>query len=219
MFLRVLGAALLILAIAIIAPVFFVQQEETPRDLPWQIERVDGTIEVFGLTLERTSVGEAERRLGEPATVSLFRTPQDEFGIEAYFDRVNLSGLDATLVATVDFSREALQGMYERGLRVSTLGSGTRKVTLAPEDLNRVMASPISTLTYLPKINLSEMQVRKRFGEPARQIEDPETDAVHWLYPELGVDVALHPEEKEVLQYVPPSRFETVEAPLLEQRD
>lgn len=218
MFIRVLGAALLILAIAILAPIFFVDQDEAPHNLPWQIERVDGTIRVFGITLDRTSVAESERRFGEPATVSLFRTPQDEIGVEVYFDRVNLSGLGATLVGTVDFDRKTLEGMFERGLRISTLGSGTRKVTLAPQDLNRVMNSPISTLTYLPKINLNEDQVRKRFGEPARKIEDPESGAVHWLYPELGLDVALNPKQKEVLQYVPPERFGTVEAPLLERQ-
>lgn len=216
MFLRVLGAALLILAVAIVAPVLFVDRDEPARNLPWQIEPADGTIRVFGITLGETSLAQAERTLGEPATVSLFRTPRDEFGVEAYFDRVNLSGLDATLVATVVFSRETLQGMFDRGIRVSTLGSGTRKVTLAPADMNRVMGSPIHSITYLPTINLTEAQVQKRFGEPARRVEDPETGAVHWLYPELGLDLALNPEAKEVLQYVPPSDFEAVEAPLLE---
>ena len=128
-------------------------------------------------------------------------------------------GIDATLVATVDLDRETLQGMFDRGLRISTLGSGTRKVTLAPEDRQRVMNTAVSSLTYLPKVNLTEEQVRQRFGEPAREIDDPSTDAVHWLYPELGLDVAISPQEDEVLQYVPPARFEDVEAPLLEQRD
>jgi hypothetical protein len=216
MFLRVLGVALLILAIAIVAPVFFVDRDEAPRNLPWQIEPVDGTIRVFGITLDRTSVAQAEEVFGEPATVSLFRTTDDEMGVEVYFDRVNLSGLDATLVGTVDLDRDTLQQMFERGLRVSTLGSGTRKVTLAPQDLNRVMNSPLSSLTYLPKINLSADQVRKRFGEPARKVPDPESGAEHWLYPDLGLDVALNPKQKEVLQYVPPERFGSVEAPLLE---
>lgn len=218
MFLRVLIAAIAILVIAILGPALFVQQEEVPRTLPWQIERVDGTIRVFGITLAETTVAAAEQRWGEPATVSLFRTPEDVMGVEAYFDRVNLAGLDATFVATVNFDPETLDEMFSRGLRISTLGSGTRKVSLAPQDLNRVMNSPIGSLTYLPKINLTKEQLLKRFGEPAERIADPQSGAEHWLYPESGLDVALHPEEKEVLQYIPPARFEEIEAPLREQQ-
>jgi len=215
MFLRVLGASLVILAIAIVAPALFVEQEP-PRNLPWQIEKTDGSIRVFEVTLAETTVAQAERRWGEPAEVSLFRTPEDKLGVEAYFNAVNLGGLGAKLVATVDFGREALQGMFERGIRVSTLGSGTRKVTLAPDDLERVKNSPVASLTYLPRISLSEEQVRKRFGEPARRVPDPATGAEHWLYPALGLDIALSAEADEVLQYVPPARFGTVETPLLE---
>jgi len=218
MFIRVLAAALLILAAAIVVPVFFVEQEEAPRNLPWQVEPVDGTIRIFGITLGQTTLGEAEQQLGEPATVSLFRTPSDELDVEAYFDQVNLSGLDARLVATVTLSRPALEGMFDRGLRVSTLGSGTRKVTLAPEDLRKVKDSAVGSLTYLPKIHLTEEQVRGRFGEPDKRISDLETGAEHWLYPKLGLDVAIHPEQKEVLQYVPPERFDAITAPLLEQQ-
>ena len=39
--------------------------------------------------------------------------------------------------------------------------------------------------------------------------------AEHLLYPELGLDLILNPEGKEILQYVAPRDFRRLQAPLL----
>lgn len=114
----------------------------------------------------------------------------------------------------IDVPQSQLNDMFDRGVRIATLGSGTRKVTLSSADAQTVRSLPITSITYLPAINLSAELVEKRFGLPTEKLADPSSDAVHWLYPELGVDIALSEENREVIQYVQPANFAALVAPL-----
>ena len=139
--------------------------------------------------------------------------------MEAYFDQVDLAGLTAKMVLSFDLPQDDLKDMYQRGLRISALGSGSHKVTLHPDDRERVRRAPISSITYLPRTHLDEALIVKRFGEPAQRILEPENNVVHFLYPRLGLDVAVSETEKEVLQYLPPEMFPRLMTPLLEQSE
>ncbi|OOZ40976.1 hypothetical protein BOW53_05460 [Solemya pervernicosa gill symbiont] len=211
-FLSVLIFTLVLLAVGIMLPS---GQVDRPVGLPWQIEQTErGSIRVFGIELAHTTLGEAELAFREPSKATLFAPEQGDYTIEAYFNETRLSGLKAKMVFTFDLEQTQVREMYDRGIRISTLGSGTRKVTLHPDDYEQLRKSAIATLTYIPSINLESELVAQRFGQPAARIRDPEGGAIHWLYPELGVDVVLSEEAKEVLQYLPPSQFDRVMAPL-----
>lgn len=210
-FLSVLGFSVLAVIIGV-----FVMPGKAPKtvELPWQITVTeDGNLRVLGVELGRTTLAEAEVAFNEPAEVSLF-VEQSERVVEAYFDRVDISGLRAKIVVVMPLSNEEVAAMYERGVRVANMGGGRRKVTLADADLAQLKQMPIGSMTYIPRANLDAELVSKRFGEPAQRISEPEGNTVHWLYPQKGLDIALNPEEKEVLQYVRPAEFERISAPL-----
>jgi hypothetical protein len=213
--LGVLGAVAFAFVLGVILPALLVEPEP-PRDLPWQIETTpEGHTRVFGITLGQTTVAEAERLLADPAEVTLFNAKDGRRVVEAYFNQVNLSGLSAKMVLGVDVPEEWLEPIYDRGIRASQLGSGEQKVTLAHDDLTTVRELPVDSITYMPSINLSPEQVEKRFGTPAqKRRESGDAPVEHWLYPNLGVDVAISEREKEVLQYVPPAEFERLTRPL-----
>lgn len=188
---------------------------ERPRDLPWQIEALpDGYSRVFGIVLGKSNLKELERHLDEPAEIGLFVHEQGKPMVEAYFNSVMLGGLKGRIVATMDFDEQALQGLYDRGARITTLAVGRRKVTLSDDDLPLVYRTPVAALTYLPRIDLEPDVLLRRFGEPAERIAEPGGSVEHWLYPAKGLDLAVNAEGKEVLQYVPPGRFEQLLAPL-----
>ena len=73
-------------------------------------------------------------------------------------------------------------------------------------------------MTYLPSINLQADLIEKRFGQPANKITDAVGGAEHWLYPDTGVDIALHAEQKEVIQYVMPADFNKLQQPLIDNQ-
>lgn len=212
-FLSVLGFSIL----AVVVGIFILPGKESGDvRLPWQISITpDGGSSVLGVTLGRSTLAETELAFGEPAEVSLFVQSSGEKVVEAYFDSVDISGIRARIVVVMQLDKPQLEGMFQRGVRVANMGGGRHKVTLADEDMAGLRQTPIASMTYIPRANLDAELVSRRFGEPAERIPEPNGKTVHWLYPDKGLDIALNPEEKEVLQYVRPANFEAIRAPLL----
>jgi hypothetical protein len=183
--------------------------------LPWRITlSTDGSARVFGLILGHSALAEAQRLLGEKGELTLFVAKEDRLTLEAYFDRVVLSGLQASMVLTLHLPREQLRAMYDRGSRVSRLGSGEAKVTLSEVDRENATHALIQGITYLPLADVPEEVLGKRFGPPTERIPVG-NGIVHWLYPDQGLDIILSPGHKEVFQYVPPRDFSRlVQGPL-----
>jgi hypothetical protein len=209
----IVAGTLVALALALLLPGGRAPEGE-PR-LPWQIDTLpDGSTRVFGLTLGQSSLAEARRELETDGVLTLFRAASGEISLEAYFERLFISGLKANLVLNLQLDPAEAQAMYERGQRVSQLGSGTQKVELAALDRERMAAVPIRLITYLPTADLEPELLARLFGEPARRIAEADSGIEHWLYPDKGLDIAINPEGKEVFQYISPARFDELVAPL-----
>lgn len=205
-----------ILSILILVGSFFMPGKPGVQDdLPWHIEHpAPGMTRIFGLTLESSTASEAEQRFHEEAKPSLFKSPDGQLVAEMFFEQVTLAGLKSRIVINIAVPAAELQAMYERGLRISGTGS-SKKITPAPDDAARLRTLPISSLTYMPSIRLEEEIFGRRFGQPGQRIREKESGAVHWLYPQDGLDITLGGEEKPVLQYVPPKDFSKLLQPLL----
>jgi len=215
----VIAFALIALVIGLMIPGGEPQPAQT---FPWQIEQTTGgATRVFGLTLGESSLQQAEQVFNAEAELSLFE-PADKKRqrvIEAYFDKVTLGGLSAQLVVVMDFTEQQLQAMFGRGTRISTLGDGSRKVSLHSGDIAIVRETPIASITYLPRIRLDAALLEKRFGHPAQVIKETDSNMTHWLYPDKGLDVALDEKGNGVLQYVSPARFDQLIHPLQQKFD
>lgn len=205
-----------ILSVLIFAGSLFMPGKSIEKtDLPWRIEHpTPDTTRIFGLTLGHATTNEAEQRFQEEAKSSLFKSPGGQLVAEMFFEQVTLAGLKSKIVVSIAVPDMELQGMYERGLRMSGTGSG-KKITLAPDDVARVRALPISGLTYMPSVRLEEEIIRRRFGQPAKRIKEKKSGVVHWLYPQHGLDITLGGEGKPVLQYVSLKDFDKLVQPLL----
>lgn len=205
-----------ILSVLVLIGSFFMPDRPSDQgDLPWHIEHpAPDETRIFGLTLGSSTAGEAERRFSEEAKPSLFQSPDGRLAAEMFFEQVVLSGLKARIVVDIQVPAAELHAMYERGLRISGTGGG-KKITPAPEDVDRLRALPIASLTYMPSVRLEEEIFSKRFGAPGQRIRERESGAVHWLYPQHGLDITLGGNEKPVLQYVPPRDFDRLLQPLL----
>ncbi len=212
-FFIVMVVAIMLVVVAILVPG---QKNDDLHYFPWNITPTDdGSITVFGLTLGQSTLRDIENRLQEEAVVSMFREKDDgSLKVEAYFDRSSLAGFRAKMVVELSLTEQQLQDYFDRGLRIAKAGGDKHKVTMTEKDIAQVYKARIATLTYLPRANLNEELVSKRFGEPSEKITEKK-GIVHWLYPDKGLDVVIHAEAKEVLQYIPPKDFKRVLAPLL----
>jgi len=212
-FLSVVAVSLL----ALLLGVYFSYNMDQSQNLgfPWQVNKqADGSTTVFQINLGKTTLGQAEKLFNESAELSLFKPKDNNAVVEAYFDKILIGGLSSKIIVSFSIDQSRIMTMFDRGVRISTLGSGTRRVTLSSEDQKGMRNEAITAITYLPSINLTDDLVEKRFGIPEKKISEQKNETVHWLYPEIGVDVALHKDEKEVILYVMPANFSKVIAPL-----
>ena len=191
----------------------------SPDTLPWNISHpTPDTTRVFGITLGKTTLEQAaavfKGHTDTEIEISLFKPTDGKLGVEAFVEEVNFNGLKAKIFMSIAIPDEELQGMYKRGLRINGTPSGKR-ITLAYDDLTRVRNTPITSLTYLPGVRLDEGVILKRFGEPVQRIREKDTEVIHWLYPQHGLDLVRSGKEKPLLQYLSPKDFDLLRAPLL----
>jgi hypothetical protein len=209
-----LGIAFVALITLVLA---FVKQDKPTEvtDFPWHIEHPTAeTTRIFGLTLGESNAREAEQHFKEDAKPILFKSPGGQFAVEVFFEEVNLAGLKSRIVLSIAVPDSELQGMFDRGVRMNATGSG-KEITLTPEDIARVFSLPISSLTYMPATRLEDSVFDKRFGQPAMKVKEKAGGAVHWLYPQNGLDITLGGIEKPLLQYIAPKNFDKLTQPLL----
>ncbi len=211
--LGILSLTLIALAAAILLPGG--RSVDSEPKLPWLITvESPEKVSVFGINLGTTTLGEAKHIFQAGGEVNLFRSAENEYAVEAYFQRLYLSGIRADLVLTLDIDRDTADGVFERGRRISNSGGGAKKADLSTEDMTLIDQIKISHITYIPATDLDEELLISRFGQPDERVKEPESETTHWLYPDKGLDIAVNPEGKEVFQYLLPAHFDQASQPL-----
>ena len=209
----------LIAAITLI--VAFLKQDKPAEitDFPWHIEHPNvETTRIFGITLGTTNTQEAQEHFKEDGKPILFKSTSGQLVVEVFFEEVHLAGLKSRIVLSIAVPDSELQGMFDRGVRMNATGSG-KEITLTHDDIARVFSLPISSLTYMPATRLEDSVFAKRFGQPEMKVKEKVGGAIHWLYPQNGLDITLGGSEKPLLQYISPKNFEKLTQPLLTHGD
>jgi len=171
--------------------------------LPWQIDRLpDGDTRVFGITLGRTTLGDAIGRLGDDLELAIIAPPQENGSLEAYYSHYSAGPITGSLVLVLDVAADALREMRSRAVR----DSGTRRYLLHPDDLPFAYRAPVGIITFMPTFGLSEDIAQARFGGPAEVLR-VDAQQQHWLYPDKGLDLVLNDGGRDLLQYLPPHSF------------
>lgn len=212
--------AVLLLTATLFLVAGLLPEESSPpaTHAPWDITlSPTGNSQLLGITLGESRLREAQILWQEAAEITLFLADESSAKVEAYFQQIAMGGVRARVVAEVGVEESQLQQIIDQGARISTQGDGSRKITLDGEGITIVEESPIISLTYLPKANLSAETLQRRFGPPAETLV-MESGVEHWLYPLSGLDIAISEEGKEVFQYVSPHQFERLSVPLRKQQ-
>lgn len=215
---KLIAVVVLLVLAAILSPVLFVLfDDEAPppvEGLPWQVERLpEGGSRVFGLELGVSTLAEARQRFGPDMQLAIVAAPGQPGSLEAFYDAFRAGFVTGKIILTANADGDVIAGMRERAAKSEYMESTTRRFTLAPDDAEQAQAIPIRAITFIPSLNLDEEMIVQRFGPPAERIRSAE-HMEHFLYPELGLDLALDAKAKEVLQYVAPRDFARLRAPL-----
>lgn len=183
-------------------------------NLPWQITADgNGGSTVFGLQPGASTMGDVRRQLGRDVDVAIVAAPGESGSVEGYYSQVALGFVLAKVIVTVDAEKGQILEMRGRALSEKPMESTTRKYKLQPEDLGRIDSLPIRAISVIPTVNLDEVTILQRFGTPQERIRIAD-HRTHLLYPQLGLDVLVDGEGKELLQYVAPREFASLREPL-----
>jgi hypothetical protein len=185
--------------------------------LPWQIEILpDGYSRVFGLIPGQSTLGDASARLGDDMELAVMVARGETTGnLEMYYGQYRAGLLSAKLVLAAKLDADTIRSLIENAADREVLETGARKYVLDEKDHALAFNAVIENIACVPAVNLDHDIIIRRFGEPAEVITGQER-VTHYLYPEKGLDVMLSEEGKEVLQYVAPSEFKRLRAPLVE---
>ena len=186
-----------------------------PKNLPWQIEKINSTTKVFDIELERTTLAQIIALLGIDHELAIIVNQDDYAALEMYFSYFKSGPLKGKLIIGFDTDSDELMAMQKNSANQKLMASGSRQFFLSKTDLETVQTKVASSLNFIPSVNLSKEVIVQRFGEPAEIIAETETTQ-HLLYPELGLDITLNKEAKEQFQYVAPSSFKKLIEPLID---
>lgn len=194
------------------------ERSEPAGDIyPWQVSvQADGNTRVFGITLNESRLVDAASVLDRDYKLGLFETENQPLSLEAYFSEVTLGGISGKFILTLEVSQAELTTLRARAVKRKVLESGARRYTMTYADNTALSQKTVTSLAYIPYINLDEDIIKSRFGEPRERII-VDQKRQHLLFPEIGLDLLLDDDGKELLQYVAPADFEKLRQPLIEK--
>lgn len=184
------------------------KNRQTITGLPWQIEILpDGSTQVFGLRIGESRLSDALGILGDDMQLAIIAASDEVGSLEMYYGHFKAGVIFGKLILSTKATEKNLKNWRENTIRSEYVATGrAKKYSLSVDDLTQALDEVITGFIFIPSVNLDEEIILTRFGEPVERVELD--GATHFLYPEKGLDIALHDDAKEVLQYVLPNDFQ-----------
>ncbi len=181
-------------------------EKETTKRAWNAIVNDHGQLSVLGVTIDETSLKEAEKILNSHSERALFMNPQESGKkpvIEAFFPKMPDG---SKLILNLNASDELIERVIKTASNPMAFPSGNIKFKISKEHLETIEALTFSSLTAIPRIKVTPQMLFNQFGTPQQQI--PKNDIMHSLYPEIGLDAILDKSGEVMLQFISPSNFQ-----------
>jgi hypothetical protein len=202
--------AVLVLMLAVFGLSYLMESDHArpPLPKPWEITiNPDNSTTVLGLTLGHSTLGDAIAQFTGQKNYALIEKSATEATLEMYVERANISGITGKLVLVTT----AIPISANTWDKVEAI-TQDNKHFIRLDKVDAYVTTPLFSITFVPKKNLSPEILTQTFGKADKIIKHDKIE--HWLYPKKGVDIALSQDTKDVIQYVLPRDFEQLTAPL-----
>ena len=174
---------------------------------PWDVDHLEsGSIRVFGLSLGKTTIQEANQIFASFADTQLITVTNDDntqtHHLLASYDELSIGGLLADIQLRYQLDQETLQLLYDSN-QSSASAVDTRlesKIDITTE--MSYLNTPIASISYIPSIDYDESTIRQHFGQPTEETQDSE-DSLIWFYPDLGLHIYIHTNKPDRFVYSP----------------
>lgn len=155
--------------------------------MPWQIDTLkNGHTRVFGITLEKTSIQDANQILSSFPDTRLYDADSTSPRLVAVYDELNISGLLAQIELVYDV--DAAQLMELQQLASPVENQDYKKL---PADREMALLDAVvKELIYKPAIDYQADDIQQRFGPPTEDVKLDENTRL-WRYPDLGLQIRV----------------------------
>ncbi|WP_101756911.1 hypothetical protein [Oceanicoccus sp. KOV_DT_Chl] len=178
----------------------------TQHGLPWQIELRDGSSRVFGITLGVSTLADATTVINRDFELAILAKHKQVGALEIFYRDFMAGQLQGKLILVVDVDDALLTSLIDGAASGEMLDNGTKKFQLAEQQLASVQQLLIRSITFAPTARLDREMIEQRFGV-APFTEAANESVNHYLYPELGLDILIDDNGKDLLEYVAPKKF------------
>lgn len=172
---------------------------------PWDIQiQENGASRVFGLTLGKSNIQEANQIFASFAETRLVVDENGESALIAHYNELVMDGIMADLYLYYQLEKAVLQQL--RNDLMATESSKQRNVYTLPTDIEMdYLSTPIARIVYKPAIQYGEELITQRFGTPQQivKIDDRQRE---WHYPDSGLTIRLFDHQPEAFEYRPLSQ-------------
>ena len=213
-------AGLIAVFVILLAPVVWVLVNPAPpppalSGLPWQVERsADERTSVFGVSPGHSTLGELVAQFGSDHQLAIMQPAESASALEAYFPDVRAGFVTGKLVARIASTAAEREAWAKASPKARYTDSAARQYPLSSEDATQARRNTVQALSFLPSARLDVDTLLARFGTPATRLTHDGVE--HFLYPDLGLALALDSAGRAVFEYVAPADFARLTAPLLQ---
>ena len=202
---------LLMIGVAMIIAVIGQDQPVNDLDyLPWEVNRLDnGSIRVFGLTLGKSTIQEANQIYASFATTRLqdITSANDTHSHQliAIYDELSIGGINTKIHLGYQLDSKKVADIYNTLPQKNNTNINDTEAMLYPLDIKTersLLNTPVSSITYIPSIDFGEDVIRQRFGQAAEELKINDMKQL-WFYPELGLQIYIHADKPDRFVYSP----------------
>ncbi len=194
-------------------PMFAPRIENQTHELFWETSlSPEEEMEIFGLTLNESTLQDAIATFGNRVTVTIYET-EDGDQIEGYFRETKAGPFIGRMAFTLKDSDKNLDSIKAQ-LDPEIAPMSRNKSYKITSNLSPLFLDiPLFSLAFIPtQIVLTPEDIKMRFGEPDLIMEETingkNTGTIHYLYPDKGIDISTDQQKRSIIQYISPRYFE-----------
>ena len=168
---------------------------------PWEITITpEGNPKVFGLTLNKSTLEKAIEIFQISPEMKLFENNAGRQYLEAYFKNVETKGIRAKVIVNIEIPEEKREVFRISNQDRPLKPNEEIKSPISDHQQSVALYLPISTISYLPSVQLDAKLLEMRFGHPLKIVKESAT-IEHWQYPSRGLNIIVNHDGKDVIQY------------------
>ncbi len=182
--------------------------------MPWEVVKLEnGSLRVFGITLEKTTIQEANQIFADFADTRLqvIEAPQNQqIQLVANYDDLSIGGLSAQLKLIYLVEPNELQTIFQsidktKPIKETYLidDSFITSYPVADKIKMSYLNKRISRIIYIPSIDYSRETIQQNFGIAAQEEKYNENTQI-WHYPEMGLKIYILQDKPDHFVYESP---------------